>query len=168
MTTEFNYEVRPAVDEDMPLIAEAHHASINELGHGFYNEDAMRFWERKRSPDGYRKARDQDGEVFFVATPIKQTNYVYGFSSYKLEEGKHRLQALYVRGIAAHKGVGRALLLTIEKHARAAGATELHVEASLTAENFYIAHGFREVGRNHKPVPDTNSLMTAIIMIKKY
>lgn len=166
MTKELSYRIRLAIDADMPLIADVHQASINEIGHGFYSDDAMRFWGRKRDPEGYRKARDHEHEVYYVAEPTQQTGLIYGFSSYKFEGGKHRLQGMYVRGTAARNGVGRALLKIVERHALGAGATELHVEASLPGETFYIVNGFRELSRHDKPVVDTNSFMTAIVMVK--
>jgi putative acetyltransferase len=166
MTKEFNVQVRRAEDHDFPAIADAHQASILELGGAYYDPQAMQFWGRKRDPDGYRDARDQHGEIFFVAEQAERPGYLLGFSSYRYEENRHRLQGFYVRGTASRQGVGTRLLATVEDHAKAAGADELHVEASLPGEKFYLARGFRELSRHAKPVKGTDSSMTALTMVK--
>jgi putative acetyltransferase len=55
--------------------------------------------------------------------------------------------AVYVRGIAARRGIGSALLRMAEASALAAGATSLRLDASLAAVDFYKANGFVETGR---------------------
>ena len=45
------------------------------------------------------------------------------------------------------QGIGRALMETVLRHARAAGVRDLHCQSTLTAVPFYAAQGFREVAR---------------------
>ena len=81
----------------------------------------------------------QNGELFFVAVQREEHGErVLGFSSYRVGEGKHRT-AVYVRGDAAHMGVGNALFNQAETAALHHGAAEIHVDASLAAVNFYKA-----------------------------
>ncbi|PYS60654.1 MAG: GNAT family N-acetyltransferase, partial [Acidobacteria bacterium] len=62
-----------------------------------------------------------------------------------------RMDAVYVRGTAARRGIGSALFRLAEADAIAMGATSIHVDASLAAVAFYRANGFEEVGRgNHR------------------
>ena len=55
--------------------------------------------------------------------------------------------AVYVRGRAARSGVGSSLLRSAEVSAMSAGASTVHIDASLAAVEFYKANGFKEVGR---------------------
>ena len=52
-----------------------------------------------------------------------------------------------MRGIAARRGIGSALLRLAEAHAVANGATSIHIEASLAGVEFYESNGYTEVGR---------------------
>jgi putative acetyltransferase len=69
-----------------------------------------------------------------------------GFSSHRIDENEHGV-AVYVRGKAARFGIGSALLRSAEASAVGAGATGIHIDASLAAVEFYKANGFEEVGR---------------------
>jgi GNAT superfamily N-acetyltransferase len=69
---------------------------------------------------------------------------VLGFSSYQVQDGKHRT-AIYVRGEAARRGVGSALFDAADAEAERHGASEIHVDASLGAVGFYKAKGFEEI-----------------------
>jgi GNAT superfamily N-acetyltransferase len=53
---------------------------------------------------------------------------------------------VYVRGAAARRGIGSALLRLAEAHALESGATGIHVEASLAGVEFYRANGFVALG----------------------
>jgi ribosomal protein S18 acetylase RimI-like enzyme len=54
---------------------------------------------------------------------------------------------VYVRGIAARRGIGSALLRAAVASAAAAGASILRLDSSLAAVEFYKANGFAETGR---------------------
>lgn len=161
MSKDFNFRVRAATTDDLLGIADAHQASILEIGAAFYYADDIQLWGRKWNPAEYPEAMDNHGEVFFIADTAAQPGHGLGFSSYRHEDGLHRLQALYVRGSAKN------LLKSVERHAKAAGARELHVEASLSGEAFYRANGFTELNRHNKPIGGTESVMMAAIMMVK-
>src|SRR5687767_2168597 len=102
------FYVRPAIDADLAFMAKAHRASILEIGSEYYDAESVAIWGRERDPDKYREAQAQ-GELYFVAVRPQDERYILGFSSYLKKEEKHRLQALYVRGTEARRGVGTAL-----------------------------------------------------------
>ena len=102
---------------------------------------------RSLTGDVYRIAMGR-GEVFFIATAdVDAGTLVLGFSSDYVIEGSTHGTSVYVRGLAARRGIGSRLLAMAEDHARSGGATGVSVEASLTGVEFYRAHGFRETGR---------------------
>ena len=53
-----------------------------------------------------------------------------------------------MRGSAARRGIGTALLRLAESHALAHGATSIEIQASLAGVAFYAANGFDEIGRS--------------------
>ena len=71
---------------------------------------------------------------------------VLGFSSHRIDDGVHGI-SVYVRGQAAHRGIGSALLRTAEADAITAGATEIRIDASFAAVEFYGANRYVEIHR---------------------
>lgn len=140
-------ETRRAHPSDVDDMALAHRDSIRSIGPAFYPPNVVHDWEEGLTGDVYLEAM-KAGEVFFIATgKVDGTALVLGFASdYRLEGTTHGT-SVYVRGIAARRGIGSTLFGLAEAHAVAQGATRIHVEASLAGVKFYRANGFTEVGR---------------------
>ena len=62
------------------------------------------------------------------------------------------LDRLYVSADHLGEGIGRALVQTLEAHARQAGVTCFHTEASLTALPFFQRLGYRILSPQYKPL----------------
>jgi putative acetyltransferase len=140
-------ETRPAHPSDVDAIAEAHRDSIRSLGAAFYPANVADAWEEGITGDLYRKAME-GGEVFFIATgKVAGRTLVLGFASDYCIEGSKHGTSVYVRGIAARRGIGSALLRLAEAHAATRGATSIHIEASLAGVDFYKRNGYAEAGR---------------------
>lgn len=155
--------IRPATPDDHAGIADTHSASVRALAPGFYGVDIIAHWARPREAAHYRQAADK-GEVFFVATDPANCSRVLGFSSYLEKDNRHCLQALYVRGDAVRRGIGRRLLAAVEDHARGRQARHLHTEGSLSGEAFYQAGGFIETGRREKRFGDEGDMVTVLVI----
>jgi putative acetyltransferase len=140
-------DTRQALPTDAEAIAEAHLDSIRSIGPAFYPLTVVDDWAEGLTGDVYLKAM-AGGEVFFIATgTIDGRPAVLGFSSdYRITGTRHGT-SVYVRGLAARRGIGSTLYRLAEEHAVASGARSVHVEASLAGVEFYRAHGFEEVGR---------------------
>lgn len=65
-----------------------------------------------------------------------------------------RVRAMFVRGDRTRRGLGRAILASCERAARAEGFRELVLGATLAGVPLYTAFGFREVARDAVPLPD--------------
>ena len=129
---------------DAEQIGEAHVDSIHLLGAKAYGPDVVSVWGAPKDIERYRRSMES-AEVFFVAVAASPNgDRVLGFSSYRMEEGKHRT-AVYVRGEAARMGVGTALFRAAEATARECGASEIHVDSSVGAVEFYKSLGFEEL-----------------------
>jgi putative acetyltransferase len=142
-----DFETRRAHPSDADEIAVAHRDSIRSLGPAFYSSNVVDDWEEGLVGDVYLKAMER-GEVFFIATAQMEGGaVVLGFASDYSIEGTRHGTSVYVRGSAARRGIGSALLRLAEAHAVENGATSIHVEASLAGVEFYKANGFIEIGR---------------------
>jgi putative acetyltransferase len=140
------FEVRRAGPADVHEIAAAHLDSIRSIGPLFYDATVVDDWGARVTGDIYVNAMDR-GEVFYIAIgELGDNTEVLGFSSHRSDGTEHRT-AVYVRGRAARRGIGSALFQTAEAAAIAAGATSIHIDASIAAVEFYKSNGFEEVGR---------------------
>lgn len=159
-------ETRRALASDAEAMALAHRDSIQTIGSAFYPPLVVADWQEGISAALYQTAMES-GEVFFIATgEIGGRDVVLGFASdYCLEGSTHGTSA-YVRGLAARKGIGSALLALAEAHACAAGATRIQIEASLAGLEFYRANGFVEVGRGDIRL-QTGKLIACVFMRKE-
>ena len=159
--------VRRANHDDIPALAEAHVASIREIGPAFYTQDVINIWGKDRDIEKYYVDMDEMGGIYFIAETHSRPGYVLGFAVYAFREEKHNLQALYVRGTEARKGIGRKLADAVENFARTSGAQEIHLEASLSAEDFYKAYGFTEISRCAHPLDKEGRVSMDAILMKK-
>ncbi len=140
------FETRRAHPSDASDIAAAHLDSIRSLGAGFYAPQVVDDWAEGLTADLYIKAMD-DGEIFFIAVATGDAKTVLGFASDYARQGSQHGMSVYVRGIAARRGIGSALFMLAEAEAVSKGATSIHVEASLAGVEFYKANGFVEIAR---------------------
>jgi putative acetyltransferase len=159
------FEIRPAGVADADAIAAAHLDSIRSIGARYYEPAVVREWGARVRAGLYLNAMAR-GEVFFLAqSPLAESGEVLGFSSYRRLEGEDRT-AVYVRGKAARHGVGSALFRSAEAAAIAAGATRIHVAASLAAVEFYRSNGFEEIGRGEHRLRSDRSM--ACVFMQKH
>jgi GNAT superfamily N-acetyltransferase len=140
-------EIRVAEPLDVDALAETHRDSIESIGPAFYLPNDVEAWKDGLAGDVYLRAMEA-GEVFFVATGTQdRRRVILGFASdYHIEAATHGT-SVYVRGVAARRGIGTALLRQAEAHALANGARSIQIEASLAGVAFYTANGYVEVLR---------------------
>jgi putative acetyltransferase len=144
MVTPAEVQTRRANPEDAEAITSAHLDSIRSIGPTFYPPEVVKEWASGITPHLYVKAME-GGEAFFIATGhIDGQPVVLGFSTHRgdAQDG----MSVYVRGGAARRGIGTALLQLAEAHALESGATSIQIQASLAGVEFYKANGFHELG----------------------
>jgi GNAT superfamily N-acetyltransferase len=142
----YPFEIRTADGADANAMAAAHIDSIETIGPRFYSTDVVQAWCAGIHPGLYLKAMTA-GEIFFVAVTSQEgRREVLGFSSHHVVDDGHGV-GVYVRGIAARRGIGSALLRMAESSAVAARAGSVRLDSSLAAVDFYKANGFVETGR---------------------
>ena len=155
--TASDVQFRRAGPDDAEAIALAHRDSIRSLGPAFYPPDVVEAWGTGLTADIYVKAM-KGGEAFFVAAaPIDGKPAVLGFSTHRVDDDQDGA-SVYVRGAAARRGIGTALLRMAEEHAVAHGATTIQIQASLAGYEFYKVNGFEEVGRGEATLMSGRSM----------
>jgi putative acetyltransferase len=131
--------VRLLRDDELPAYLSIVNAAITGLAAGSYSEATLRSW---RAPiteamlDELR--RNDEHEIRLIA---ELDGDAVGIGALVVEGAE--LHACYVLPTAARRGVGSALVDAIERQARAHGLDRLMVVASLNAEPFYAALGYR-------------------------
>src|SRR6266545_4557352 len=164
MSATVSFEIRAAGVGDVEEIGAAHLDSIRSIGSLYYAADIVNDWGARVKGDLYLTAMAR-GERFFIAVgEPRNPREILGFSSHRVDGDEHRT-AVYVRGKAARLGVGSALFRSAEASAIAAGATSIHVDASLAAVEFYKANGFEEVGRGTRRISSARSM--ACVFMRK-
>jgi putative acetyltransferase len=141
-----DFTVRRAERADVDEIAAAHLDSIRSIGPLYYDAAIVSDWGAGLNGALYASAMDR-GEVFYLAVgELGDQPSVLGFSSHRVDGNEHAT-SVYVRGKAARLGIGSALFRSAETATIRAGATSIHVDASLAAVEFYKSQGFEEIGR---------------------
>ena len=130
--------VRPAVQADAHAIFNVHMAAIQTLGASHYGAAQLAAWRGDRSAVSYALPIANDAIVVAV-----DAESVVGFG--QLDVGQAVVEAVYVLPGHARLGIGRQLLATLERRAAGAGHTRLTLDASLNAQAFYEACGYRPV-----------------------
>ena len=139
------FQIRRATPDDADAIAAAHRDSIRAIGPRFYPPELVEDWGAGVTPRLYLRAMEE-GEVFFIALGrVDGESAVLGFSSHHVHAAQDGI-SVYVRGEAARRGIGTALLRLAEAQALAHGATSIEIQASLAGVAFYAANGFDEIG----------------------
>lgn len=147
--------LRPFLSEDTPVLAAIFVASIEELAEDDYSDAQREAWASAAEDEG-KFGKRLAGQLTLVATvggsPV-------GFVSLK---GKDHLDLLYVHPGFARQGVASALCDALEKLAGARGTMSVTVEASDTAEPFFVKRGYSGQQRNTVSIGDewlTNTTM---------
>jgi ribosomal protein S18 acetylase RimI-like enzyme len=166
MPVDLTFEVRQAEPADAAGVGEAHRDSIRSIGPGYYPPHVVRDWGAGLTPEVYANAM-RSGEAFFIAVgEIDGVRTVLGFATDYRIDGRQHGTSVYVRGAAARRGIGTALLRRAEAHALARGATSIRIEASLAGVAFYQANGFVEVGRGETRLTSGQPI-ACVFMVKE-
>lgn len=133
--------LRPFLPADTPVLAAIFVASIDELTEEDYTEAQREAWA-SAAEDEQEFGKRLASQLTLVAT-IESSPV--GFAALK---GADHLDLLYVHPGFARQGVATALCDALEKLAGARGATAITVEASDTAEPFFVQRGYAGQQRN--------------------
>lgn len=131
-----NVVVRPYEAGDAPSIASVMWRSVREGARADHSEEQVRAWLPEPPAPAAMHRWASDGRHVVVAV-VGGT--VVGYCDV---EAKGHIDHLYCAPEAIGAGVAGALYDAVEAHARAAGCSELFVEASPAARRFFERRGF--------------------------
>ena len=133
--------LRPFLPQDASVLAAIFRASIEELTEDDYNPAQQEAWAALSDDEeafGEKLGKNLTLIATFEGAPV-------GFAAL---EGTSVIDMLYVHPAATGRGVAATLYDALEKLALARGATNLTVEASDTARDFFAHRGFEPYRRN--------------------
>jgi putative acetyltransferase len=152
-------EMRP---DDARAFLEVHHAAVRGLAAKDYPQAVIEDWAPLPVTDKAveRFLLNPDNEIRLVA---EHDGEIVGIGALVVE--KAELRACYVASEASRKGVGSALVREIERIAQEHGLGSLELDSSVTAEPFYLAHGYgvRERGEH---ILRSGQAMACVKMVK--
>jgi GNAT superfamily N-acetyltransferase len=159
---------RLATLADAPRISALMRASVLELFPRFYDERQtasaavhIAHLDRRLIEDGTYFVHEAGGEIV-ACGGWSRRNRLYAGSGESDDDDRlldpatepARVRAMFVRSDWTRRGLGRAILDSCERAARAEGFTSLVLGATLPGEPLYRAFGFREVERFMVTMPD--------------
>jgi putative acetyltransferase len=133
--------LRPFLATDTPVLAAIFTASIEDLTGDDYSEAQQEAWA-SAIEDEEKFGQRLASELTLVAT---LQNSPVGFAALK---GPDHIDMLYVHPSAVGQGVAALLCDALEKLAGARGATNLTVDASDNATEFFLKRGYIAMQRN--------------------
>ena len=132
--------IRRAVAEDSEAITRIHYGAVHVTAAKDYDQPILDQWSTvvtKERIENYRNRPDANKEITLVAEINGQ---IVGVGSFVPETKE--LNAVYVSPVNVRQGIGSTLLKELEEIAYSMGIEKLWLNSSLTAEQFYLVHGF--------------------------
>ena len=126
--------IRKACKVDAQEIWDIRKAAISSQCKGHYSPKELEIWTNGEMTNQFMDAIE---DSFYVAT---LDGRVVGTGMINLESGK--VDAIFVHPSHMRTGIGRQVLLHLEKLALDAGLTLLSLDSTLNAAPFYREHGF--------------------------
>jgi putative acetyltransferase len=134
--------IRPLRPGEARLFLELHRRSVQGLASGHYPPEVVEAWTVPPTDENLRRfEQNEDGEIRLIA---ELGGCPAGLGA--LVVANSELRACYVVPEAALQGVGTALVVEIERLAKAHGLDHLELLASINAQPFYEALGYRSDG----------------------
>ncbi len=134
-------EISSAKLSDASRLLEIHTAAVHETAASYYPQNILDSW----SPSSITEKRIENAKNHWIESSenkllvARVDGEVIGFG---MIDTSSVLQAVYVRPDYGRMGVGKKLLLALEKEAVGLGLTYLKADASINAEEFYTSNGF--------------------------
>lgn len=130
--------------EDTIGMHKLHTESVRRVCAPLLEPDIVQAWLHGRTPDGYLRAADEEGERFWIA--LDDSDRVVGFASWRDDE----LMALFIAPRSQGRGIGRKLFTACADDAEKNGWAIIRLDSTLNAQSYYEAMGFRRVRESYR------------------
>ncbi|MGL5059913.1 MAG: GNAT family N-acetyltransferase [Microcoleus sp.] len=141
------FQIRGASLDDTHQICDVCVNAVRALAANDCTPAQIKAWVGDLTPENYRAAMQERGEVIFVAF---QKDRIVGFSSLLGNE----VRAVYVHPDCTRQGIGSTLLNAVEREAKCQGINKLQTIAPLTVVLFYQAHSYQILTKSTFPLTD--------------
>ena len=145
--------IRPVTAADLDPVARLQAEAIRAHGVAVYGREAAAAWARLGVQ--FRRQLLGPGAFFVAETRAGEAVALVGVGGWSpdgLEPDLAWLRYLFVAPSLGRRGLGRRLVETAERSARAAGRTRIQVWSSLNAVGFYQANGYQRLRAGRFPV----------------
>lgn len=144
--TQIDFLIRRACIEDALGIHLAHIKSIQDVCSKEHSPEEIKVWGHRAFKEDQRINSINNQIVFVVVIE----NAIQGYGHLKLysenEIKKAHILGLYLAPSAIGLGIGKSLLLNLLIEAKKNNATEVTLESTLNAKEFYLKNNFRDLG----------------------
>jgi GNAT superfamily N-acetyltransferase len=132
--------IRAWTPDDSEAVLRVHYAAVHHTAAAEYDLEVRQDWSPPVTDE--RIARYIANVARTDQTTLVATleGRVVGFAS--VVAPQNELRAVYVLPAVGRCGIGSRLLISVEELARVRGLTELHLDSSLNAVEFYSGHGY--------------------------
>lgn len=151
--------IRQATTEDALVIAKVRSDAIQNVKHEGYDQSALDEWAGAVE-DRVQRLLSNSADVRIVA---EADGKIVGYG--ELVTTENLLGACYVLSSVGGQGVGKAIVVELERIAREKGLDHLHMESSANAEPFYTRCGYQAVERG-KHIMRSGTVMDCVMMRK--
>jgi putative acetyltransferase len=148
---------------DATAILAVREAAIHGTAAQLYGTEVAADWVSRRGPDTDRELAERIATGVEVAIVARISGRIVAFGS--IEPASNELRALYTAPAHGRRGIGSLILAELEAQARRLGMAELHMDATLNAEDLYRRHGYAALVRGEQPLPSGRT-MTCVRMRK--
>ncbi len=128
--------IRAATESDIPAIWGVHSSAISGTCQTHYSDEVIRAWVERLKPESYRAVVKRA-----MVLLAEDADRPVGFG--QIDLAKAEIQAVYVEPAAQSRGVGATLLKALEEVAVQHRLPRITLKATLNAEQFYAARGWR-------------------------
>ncbi|MBI2102827.1 GNAT family N-acetyltransferase [Candidatus Woesearchaeota archaeon] len=139
------FQIRKFRSDDAVSLARLHRGTIRSINKKDYTPREITVWSGRSSAKRFRNL----GEINqrYVALESRK---IVGFADYK----DHELMGLYIHKNFLGKGIGKKLLMKIEREVYANGGRTLKCISTITARPFYEKNGFKVVKKAIHQIKD--------------
>jgi ribosomal protein S18 acetylase RimI-like enzyme len=136
--------IRLAREGDYVTIARLHRQTFRNINSKDYTKDQINAWSTRTNAQRFRNSANKCKRWVAV-----QDDKVVGFCDHTLDG---EFWGLYVHKDFIGKGIGSRLLKVAEDSLKKMGFKKVHLEATVTAKEFYKKHGYRVMKKDLHPI----------------
>ena len=151
-------DIRPYKESDIPAISQLYFNTIHRVNSRDYTPQQIRAWAPTIYANSYWLQRFVKRRVLVA----ENKDRILGFAEF---EPSGHIDCFYVHHEHQHRGIGSALMNSVEAEFRKLNARRLFAEVSLTARAFFESHGFKVAEERNQEYQDVSF---KLLLMQKY